>query len=462
MKILIVDDERVQRETLSAILTDLGHETSTSSGVQEALKDLEKQSFDLVMTDFKMPDGSGLDVASRVRLLMPETPVFVMTAYADVASVIDAMRVGVVDYFLKPLNVELLLKKIRLLNDHKDLLAEVADLRTRVNSRSVGSLLGNSEVICKVRAIIEQVAQTRGTVLITGESGTGKEVAARLVHSMSADSSKKFVAVNCAAIPENLIESELFGHKKGAFTGAVSDKEGLFKVANGGTIFLDEIAELPKSMQAKLLRVIQEREITPVGDVKPVRIDLRLIAATNQDLGEAVRKGSFRQDLYYRINVVQIKMPALRESPEDVPILAQYFIDKYVREFGKKPKRLGNAAARSLMQYGWPGNVRELENVIERAIILGDSSPTLELVDLPEAFASGLPQKSDGRNESHTTLNLQDAVDIFAKRHIERVLAAFDHDKKQAAKVLGLGLSSLYRKIDDLKISSRVGDQARP
>lgn len=461
MKILIVDDERVQRETLSAILTDLGHETSTSSGVQEALKDLEKQSFDLVMTDFKMPDGSGLDVASKVRLLMPETPVFVMTAYADVASVIDAMRVGVVDYFLKPLNVELLLKKIRLLNDHKDLLAEVVDLRTRVNGRSVGSLLGNSEVICKVRAIIEQVAQTRGTVLITGESGTGKEVAARLVHSMSADSSKKFVAVNCAAIPENLIESELFGHKKGAFTGAVSDKEGLFKVANGGTIFLDEIAELPKSMQAKLLRVIQEREITPVGDVKPVKIDLRLIAATNQDLGDAVRKGSFRQDLYYRINVVHIKMPALRESSEDVPILAQYFIDKYVREFGKKPKRLGNVAARSLMQYGWPGNVRELENVIERAIILGDSSQTLELVDLPETFASGLPQKSDGRNEAHTTLNLQDAVDLFAKRHIERVLAAFDHDKKQAAKVLGLGLSSLYRKIDDLKISSRAGDQAR-
>jgi len=461
MKILIVDDERLQRETLSAILSDLGHETVASGGVQDAVKELQSATFDLILTDFKMPDGSGLDVASKAKQLMPETLVFVMTAYAEVSSVIDAMRVGVADYFLKPLNVELLLRKIRLLNDHKDLLAEVTDLRARINATSTSTLLGQSDGMDRVRTMIGQVSETRGTVLITGESGTGKEVAARLIHNCSADSGKKFVAVNCAAIPENLIESELFGHKKGAFTGAVTDKEGLFKVASGGTLFLDEIGELPKSMQAKLLRVIQEREITPLGDVKPIKIDLRVIAATNRDLAGAVSDGDFRQDLYYRINVVNIKMPALRESLEDIPMLAQHFIDKYVKEFSKKPRRLGNSAARALMQYRWPGNVRELENVIERSIILGGTSPTLELEDLPESFASSRAEVLDDFSKDHLALNLQAATDLFTKRHIERVLTAVEHDKKQAAKVLGLGLSSLYRKIDDLNISSRAGEQAK-
>ena len=461
MKILIVDDERLQRETLSAILSDLGHETVTSGGVQDAVKVLQDATFDLILTDFKMPDGSGLEVASLARQLMPETPVFVMTAYAEVSSVIDAMRVGVADYFLKPLNVELLLRKIRLLNDHKDLLAEVTDLRARINAASTSTLLGNSDGMRKIRSMIAQVSETRGTVLITGESGTGKEVAARLIHNSSSDSGKKFVAVNCAAIPENLIESELFGHKKGAFTGAVSDKDGLFKVAMGGTIFLDEIGELPKTMQAKLLRVIQEREITPVGDVKPLKVDLRVIAATNKDLSAAVSEGEFRQDLYYRINVVNIRMPALRENPEDIPTLAQHFIDKYVKEFSKKPRRLGNSAARALMQYRWPGNVRELENVVERSIILGGASAALELEDLPESFAGLRSGVVDASNADHSAFNLQAAMDLFAKRHIERVLVAVDNDKKQAAKVLGLGLSSLYRKIDDLSISSRGGEQAK-
>jgi DNA-binding NtrC family response regulator len=461
MKILIVDDERLQRETLSAILSDLGHETVASGGVQEAVKELQSATFDLILTDFKMPDGSGLDVASKAKQLMPETLVFVMTAYAEVSSVIDAMRIGVADYFLKPLNVELLLRKIRLLNDHKDLLAEVTDLRARINATSTSTLLGQSDGMGRVRTMIGQVSETRGTVLITGESGTGKEVAARLIHNCSADSGKKFVAVNCAAIPENLIESELFGHKKGAFTGAVTDKEGLFKVASGGTIFLDEIGDLPKSMQAKLLRVIQEREITPVGDVRPIKVDLRVIAATNRDLAAAVSHGEFRQDLYYRINVVNLKMPALRENPEDIPMLAQHFIDKYVKEFSKNPRRLGNSAARALMQYRWPGNVRELENVIERAIILGGASSTLELEDLPESFVATRTEVLDEFSKDHLALNLQAATDLFTKRHIERVLTAVENDKKQAAKVLGLGLSSLYRKIDDLNISSRAGEQAK-
>jgi len=458
MKILIVDDERVQRETLSAILSDLNHETVACGNVQEAVKTLQDASFDLVLTDFKMPDGTGIEVATKARQLMPDAAVFVMTAYADVTSVIDAMRAGVLDYFLKPLNVELLLRKIKMIAEHRDLLSEVADLRSRINVGAKNSLLGESEEIEKVRRMIHQVSATRGTVLITGESGTGKEVAARLIHSSSSDSSRKFVAVNCAAIPENLIESELFGHKKGAFTGAVHDKDGLFKVANGGTIFLDEIGDLPKSMQAKLLRVLQEREITPVGDTKSMKIDLRLIAATNRDLEADVAKGLFRQDLFYRINVVHLKMPALREHSEDVPVLAQHFIDKYVKEFSKKPRRLGSAAARTLMEYQWPGNIRELENVIERAIILGKSDSQLEPEDLPENFIAGHVRAGGADIHANSPLNLHAAVEGFTKRHIERVLAAVDHDKKQAAKILGLGLSSLYRKLDDLNISRRGGD----
>jgi DNA-binding NtrC family response regulator len=386
---------------------------------------------------------------------MPEAAVFIMTAYADVSSVIEAMRVGVVDYFLKPLNVELLLKKIRLLTEHKNLLAEVTDLRARLNKSASLTLLGESKAMVKVREMIEQVAKTKGTVLITGESGTGKEVVARLIHTSSAECGKKFVAVNCAAIPENLIESELFGHKKGAFTGAVSDKEGLFKVATGGTVFLDEIGELPRGMQAKLLRVLQEREMTPVGDTRPIKIDVRLIAATNMDLAAAVEKGNFRQDLFYRINVVHIRMPALREHAEDIPVLAQHFIDKYTREFSKRPRRLGNSAARGLMEYGWPGNVRELENAIERAIILSSSDSVLELTDLPENLHAYRMDGSVGFNSDPSLLNLQTAIDVFTKQHIERVLTAVNNDKKEAAKVLGLGLSSLYRKLDDLSIGRR-------
>lgn len=459
MKILIVDDERVQRETLSAILADHAHSTVTCANVTEAIHALQSGSFDLVLSDFKMPDGTGIEVASKARQFSPEAAVFIMTAYADVSSVIDAMRVGVVDYLLKPLNVDHLLRKIGLIDEHKSLQAEVRDLRSIINPKEQTMLLGDSDAISGVRHTILQVAKTKGTVLITGESGTGKEVAARLIHASSGEASKRFVGVNCAAIPESLLESELFGHKKGAFTGAISDKDGLFKVANGGTIFLDEIGELPKSMQAKLLRVLQEREITPVGDTRPVKIDVRLIAATNRDLAADVSAGIFRQDLYYRINVVQIGMPALRDHPEDIPTLAQHFIDKYVREFSKRPVKLSNAAARRLMEYRWPGNIRELENIVERAIILGASGGTLDVENLPDAFHS-LGSAISG-DLSHSPVNLDAALGSFTKRHIEKVLEAVNHDKKEAAKLLGLGLSSLYRKMDELNIVRRGTEQAR-
>ncbi len=461
MRILIVDDERVQRETLGAILSDRNYEVTLASGVIEAKAKISTQIFDIIFSDFKMPDGTGVQVVEHARKLLPEAMAFIMTAYADVNSVIESMRLGVLDYLLKPINVESLLNKLSLLQERLEMQLELQDLRSQLNRQEVGMLLGESASVDAVRKMIDQVAETKGTVLITGESGTGKEVAARLIHSRSADANKKFVAINCAAIPENLLESELFGHKKGSFTGAVSDKEGLFKIANGGTVFLDELGELPKSLQAKLLRVLQEREITPVGDIKPIKIDIRLIAATNRDLSNEVASGSFRQDLYYRINVVQIVMPSLRDHIEDVPALARHFLDKYVRQFNKRPMRMSNDAVRALMEYHWPGNVRELENVIERAIILGPNGGLIEVENLPPTFqALRLSQNTD---ESESPLSLDVAISSFSRRHILKVLEATQYEKKEAAKCLGLSLSSLYRKMDDLGLPMKsVGEATKP
>ena len=458
MRLLIVDDERVQRETLGAILSDHGYEVTLASGVAEAKAKISAQVFDILLSDFKMPDGTGVQVVEHLRKLLPEAVSFIMTAYADVGSVIESMRLGVLDYLLKPINVESLLSKLKLLQERREMQLELQDLRSRLSRQESGLLLGDSESVAAVRKMIDQVADTKGTVLITGESGTGKEVAARMIHAHSADAAKRFVAINCAAIPENLLESELFGHKKGSFTGAVADKEGLFKIANGGTVFLDELGELPKSLQAKLLRVLQEREITPVGDTKPFKIDIRLIAATNRDLSVEVTSGTFRQDLYYRINVVQIVMPALREHVEDVPILARHFIEKYVKQFNKRPTRISNDALRSLMEYHWPGNIRELENVIERAIILGPNGGIIEMENLPPAFQA-IRLSSAPADDSESPLSLDVAISSFTRRHIVKVLEATQYDKKEAAKCLGLSLSSLYRKMDDLGLPMKgVGD----
>lgn len=454
MRILVVDDEKVQCETLAAILADTGYEVVAARGVQEAKGFIDTEDFNVILSDFKMPDGSGLDVAERARKRLPDAAILIMTAYADVSSVIDSMRIGVIDYLLKPVNVENLLRKIQILQEHREMRIELQDLRERVGRKDSSLLLGESEVIESVRSTIERVAQTKGTVLITGESGTGKEVAARLVHMQSHESRKKFVAINCAAIPENLLESELFGHRKGAFTGAVTEKEGLFKIANGGTLFLDEIGEMPRSLQAKLLRVLQEREITPVGDTKPQKIDVRLIVATNRDLKQEVENGNFRQDLFYRINVVQIAMPPLRDHPEDIPLLSAHFVDKYVREFQKRPMRLSGEAIRALMEYHWPGNVRELENVIERAIILGPNDGLIEVEHLPPTLqALGLKSLA---GDGPSVLNLDVAVAAFSRRHISKILETAQFDKKEAAKILGLSLSSLYRKMDDFGLQAKA------
>jgi two-component system response regulator PilR (NtrC family) len=450
LSVLVVDDEKVQRETLASILSDQSHTVTMAHDVESATQALASGSFDVVLTDFRMPGGSGIDVARKARELCPESPVLIMTAYADVTSVIEAMRIGVLDYLLKPLNVEAVLRRLEIIAERRDLRLEVNFLRAEMNRKGDGgSLLGTSAAMVEIGKVIEQVAATRGTVLISGESGTGKEVVARQIHRVSPQSGNKFVAINCGALPENLLESELFGHKKGAFTGALSDKPGLFAVADGGTLFLDEIGEMPKNLQVKLLRALQEREITPVGDTKPQKVNLRVVAATNRDLASDVAQNRFRQDLYYRLNVVEIRMPPLRERLEDVPMLARHFVEKYTRELGKPMRPLGNDATRRLMQYQWPGNVRELENIIERAIILSKNPERIDVEDLPGSFQDNA---AAGGSPGAVPLKLDEAVRQFSRTHILSVLSALEGDKKEAAKALGMSLSSLYRKLEELEL----------
>lgn len=449
LQILVIDDEKIQRETLASILRDHGYAVTVAEDVASALGALRHQPFDVVLSDFRIPGGSGLDVARRAGEICPDSVVLIMTAYADVQSVIEAMRIGVVDYLVKPLHVEGLLRRLELIRDRRELEMQMRFRRTEINRvTDSGTMLGDSQQICAVRDLIAQVAQTRGTVLITGESGTGKEVAARQIHAQSAQSQRKFVAINCGAVPENLLESELFGYRKGAFTGAVVDKPGLVSVADEGSLFLDEIGDMPKSLQVKLLRVLQEREFVPVGETQPVKVNIRVIAATNRDLAAAVSSGEFRQDLYYRINVVELRMPPLRERIDDIPLLARHFLDKYAREFAKPVRLLSGEAMRVLMHYAWPGNVRELENVIERALMLHGGGVTLGLKDLP-AHVIG---EYDAAAHS---LKLDDALRQFSKTHILSVLKATEGDKKEAAKALGISLSSLYRKLEELGIGPK-------
>jgi two-component system response regulator PilR (NtrC family) len=391
-----------------------------------------------------------LDVAKKALELNSKSLVIVMTAYADVESVIEAMRVGAADYLLKPLQLDSLIKKIEILKQNRELQKEVGSLRVQINKpQNENRLIGSAPVMKEVRQLIDQVAASKGTVLITGESGTGKEVAARMIHLTSNKRDKKFIAINCGAIPENLLESELFGHKKGSFTGAVADKEGLFVSAHGGTLFLDEIGEMPKSLQVKLLRVLQEKEVIPVGSTQTVKIDVRLITATNRDLAQEVESGNFRQDLYYRINVVEIKMPPLRERYKDIPELCKNIIKKFSAEMGKNIEGLSHEALKRLMRYSWPGNVRELENIIERAMILNSNHKYIEVSDLPPGF-----QNLEGDGAENLTLD--EAIKRFSRSYISRVLEGCGGDKKIAAKEMGLALSSLYRKLEELGVSTKV------
>ncbi len=447
-KILIVDDEKGIRDSLKMVLADEGFSTVAVSNGLEALEEIKNNEFHLVISDIKMPGLDGIELLEQCSKISPETYFIIMTAYASVETAISSLRNGAYDYLLKPVEFDDLLFKVKRLLDFKKISDENKFLRQKISSSAdFENIIGKSEPMKKIFKIISQVAPTNTNIFISGKSGTGKELVAKAIHFNSKRKDKIFLPINCGAISENLIESELFGHRKGSFTGAIGDKDGLFKVADGGTLFLDEIGDLPLNLQVKLLRAIEDKAFMPVGGVRPVQTDVRIIAATNQDIYEKTLKGEFREDLYYRLNVVEIKLPSLNERRDDIPILVNHFVEKYCNEMAKPLLGVSNETIKKLINYDWRGGVRELENIIERAIIFSGGDK-IEVDDLAQS------------NNTFVSLNnmpesLKDATLIFEKEHINRVISKYDNNKEEAAKALDIGLSSLYRKMELMGIPTR-------
>jgi DNA-binding NtrC family response regulator len=444
-RILIADDERTIRETVSAILVDEGYETDLVANGIEALDLLNQKNFDLLITDLRMPNMDGLELIKKSLQICPQTSVIIITAYASIESAIEALRLGAYDYIIKPFNHDDLILRVKRLLDHKELVLENQLLKNEVEGKyNFENIIGQSLEMQAVFHLIKKVSITKGNVLITGKSGTGKELVARAIHFNSPRQNKRFVAINCGAIVGTLMESEFFGHKKGSFTGAINDKDGYFKMAHEGTLFLDEVGDIPLPLQGKLLRAIEEGEIYPVGASIPLRVDVRIIAATNHELAKDIENGHFREDLYYRLNVVEIPLPALSERKEDIPLLVQHFVQKYNRELNRKIKGTDNNTMRVLRGHEWKGGIRELENVIERAIILCEGD-YITLQDLPPNMI-----KTDLAEEM--PMRLKDAIAFFEKQHIIKALERTSINKEETANLLGISLSSLYRKMDELKI----------
>ncbi len=446
-KILVVDDEQIIRESLSYVLNKEDYQVDEAENGKVAYEKLLETTYDLVITDLEMPEMKGTELLDKIRNLSVQTATIVVTAYGSLETAIAALRSGASDYVLKPVEFDELLIKVKRLFEIKDLLIENQILRNELQrSNEDLKIIGKSRSIKKVFDIIRSVADTESTVLITGKSGTGKELVAKALHFTSKRKNKPFVVVNCGAISDNLIESELFGHKKGSFTGAVSDKEGFMKAANHGTLFLDEIGEMPFNLQVKLLRAIQEKEYTPVGTTSSLPVNLRFVASTNKDLAEEVKAGNFREDLYYRLNVIEIKLPTLKERQEDIPLLANHFVDKYRKQMNKGIRGMSEEAMRFLINHDWKGEVRELENVIERAIIFCNED-YIDKSNLPDSFLGG---------ESPFNLSLsgslEDSVKKYERDIIMSALESNDFNKEKTADDLKVGLSTLYRKLKELNI----------
>jgi len=446
--VLVVDDEPGLREMLSILFRREGYEVTTAPGfsaAREAIKNAPTP-YRVILTDLMMPDGSGLDVLSLAKAQSADSEVIVMTAHSTVETAIEAMKRGAYDFVTKPFANNELRALVRKAFEKSDLVAENTRLRAQVDRQAPKDLLGHSQAMRKVLDLAGRVAASRSTVLITGESGTGKERVARAIHDLSDRKEKPFLVVNCGAIPEALVESELFGHEKGAFTGAATRKIGIFREADGGTVLLDEVGELPLGMQVKLLRVLQERKVRGVGETSETSIDVRVLAATNRPVEDDVKSGKFRQDLYYRLNVIRLEMPPLRERREDIGELAGYFLDRCAREHNKSIRGLSADALRALDAYAFPGNVRELENIMERAVALA-SGPQIGLGDLPQEVSGAAAQPSPALVQlPEEGCNLDDVLGELERRLILQALERSGGVRTAAAKTLGVTLRSLrYR-----------------
>ncbi len=445
--VLVVDDEPEMRELLRDELSELGYRVTAAANGRDALKKLGEDEYAVVLTDLRMQGMQGLELLNEVKRDHPGTNVIIMTAFGSVESAIDAMKRGAYDYVTKPIKTEELALVVDKAVRDALLRREVQQLRRAVREDySFHQILGKSKAMREVFDLIRRVADSQTNVLITGESGTGKELAAKAIHFNSERRTGPFVPVNCAAIPETLLESELFGHMKGAFTDAKGDKRGLFEEASGGTLFLDEISELPVMLQAKLLRAIQEKEIRRVGSTKSVAVDTRIIAATNLALADEVKAKRFREDLYYRLNVIEIRMPPLRERREDIPLLVDAFLKKCAEASKKTVKGLAESALALLMDYPWPGNVRELENVIERAVTLTRGEKVMP-EDLPPSIHGSRGDKKVIDDAADRTLPLEDVE----KEYILRILDKTGGNKYQAAQLLGIDRKTLYRKLGEIE-----------
>ena len=445
-KILVVDDQRNMRTTLAMMLRGSGHEVDDAADGDAGIEAISAGGYDLVLTDLKMGATDGMAVLRHAKERSPMTEVIVMTAYGTIESAVEAMRQGAHDYLQKPFAEDELLVKVERALEKRQLTTEVSMMAAEFRDRyHFENIIGRSQAIRDQLGRIVRVAPTPATVLITGESGTGKELVARAIHANSNRSDRPFVSINCAAITETLLESELFGHVRGAFTGAVSARKGLFEEADGGTFFFDEIAETPPSFQAKLLRAIQEGEIRRLGDNRAIHVDVRIIAATNQDLKAAIEEKRFREDLYYRLNVARFVLPPLRERKEDIPLLVEHFLRKFGRKM-RRQVRLGDGVMDYLMSYSYPGNVRELENFIEQGVALAmDGVIQLDDIIPPEMRQRG--------SEGGPPRSLQLVVDQAEREAIERVLREVDGNKERAAELLGLSSTTLWRKMKRLKVS---------
>ncbi len=438
-RVLVIDDEKSVRETLAEILADEGYAVTAVEAGEDGLRRLREEAFDLVLLDVWLRDRDGLSILEAAKDALPDVPVVMISGHGNVETAVRAVRLGAYDFLEKPLSLERVILTAQKAIERKDLVAEVASFRGRTDAEAV--LIGESPALRRLRAEIERVAPTDARVLITGENGTGKELVARAIHRTSARAESRLVEVNCAAIPEELIESELFGHVRGSFTGATEDRRGKFEEADGGTLFLDEVGDMSPKTQAKVLRALQEATFTRVGGARAISSDARVFSATNKNLGEEIRRGVFREDLYFRLAVVPITVPPLRDRREDIPLLAAHFLETGAARLGRRPKRLSPAALEALSDYRWPGNVRELRNIVERLLIL---SPTDEVrrEDLPveirdAELSAPIPEDAP----------LREARDDFERRYLLAALRRHRGNVSRAAETLGVERSNLYRKL---------------